>query len=91
MKRGRRRPLEANMSVAGRIAFAAACLHMYGPQGGHTRALLRASGISACSAAVKKRPHAVCAEAFVMPCNKGMNLLLMHMQMPLMPCRVLRC
>ena len=58
------------MAVPGRMAFAAACLHRYGHKGSHIRALPRGSGISACSAAVKKRPHAVCADAFIMPCNQ---------------------
>ena len=69
MKRGRRRPLGANMAVACRIGPAAACLHSSAFQGEFSRASLRAPGISASSAAVKKRPHAVCAEAFVMPCK----------------------
>lgn len=69
IKRGRRSPLGANIAVACRMVLAAANMATSDLQGMHSSAVFRHSGMSASSAAVKKGPHAVCAEAFVMPCS----------------------
>lgn len=68
MKRGRRKPSGANMAVACRIVLAAACWLSSGCHEVDSKGSRKASDISFSSVAVKNHPHAVCAEAFVMPC-----------------------
>ena len=70
MKRGRRKPSGANMAVACRIVLAAACWLSSGCHEVDSKGSRKASDMSFSSLAVKNQPHAVCAEAFVMPCTQ---------------------
>ena len=68
-KRGRRRPDGTNMAVAGRMGEAAAWFPRAASQAQANNGDLNGCGISCNSASVKIGPHAVCVDAFAMPCH----------------------